>query len=81
MPLYEYQCGCGEEKDILLSFQHLEQVCKCGKVMQRKVSLSSFTMKPYAGQMALDSLNSKGGGFPEVNEHKSWVQQKTFAGL
>jgi len=81
MPLYEYQCECGEEKEILLSFQHPEQVCECGKIMQRKVSHSSFTMKPYARDMARDSLNSKSGGFPDVNKHKSWVQQKAFEGI
>jgi len=83
MPLYQYECECGEEKDAILSFAEADrpQVCKCGKVMQRKVSLPNFTMKPYARDMALDSLNSKGGGFPDANENKSWVQQKAFEGV
>ena len=81
MPLYEYQCECGNEKEVLLPFQHPEQICKCGKVMQRKMSHSNFTMKPYARNMALDSLNSKGGGFPDANENKDWVQQKAFVGI
>lgn len=81
MPLYEFKCECGEEKEILLPLQHSEQTCKCGKVMQRKVSLSRFTFKPYARNMALDSINSKGGGFPEVNKHKSWVQKTAFEGV
>ena len=81
MPLYEFRCECGEEREILLPFQHPEQICKCGKVMQRKMSLSSFTFKPYAKNMALDSINSKGGGFPDVNKHKSWVQRKAFEGI
>ena len=83
MPLYEYQCECGEGKDILLSFGEADQpqTCKCGKVMQHKVSLSSFTMKPYARDMALDSLKSKSGGFPDANENKDWVQQKAFEGI
>ncbi len=83
MPLYEFMCECGNEKDILLSFGEADQsqTCECGEVMQRKVSLSSFTFKPYARNMALDSINSKGGGFPDANEHKSWVQQKAFEGV
>ena len=81
MPLYEYKCECGNEKEILLSFQHPEQMCGCGKAMQHKVSPYSFTVKPYAGQMALDSLNSKSGGFPSVNKHKSWVQKTAFEGV
>ena len=80
MPLYEYQCECGNGEDILLPFQHPKQICKCGKVMQIKMSTYSFTFKPYAGQMALDSLNSKGGGFPDANKNKRWVQKKAFSG-
>jgi len=81
MPLYEYQCKCGNEEDVLLSFQDTQsQICKCGKVMQRKISLSSLVMKQTGSQMALDSLNSKSGGFPDVNKHKSWVQQQAFGG-
>jgi len=64
MPLYEFRCECGDEEEILLPFEHPEQICKCGKVMQLKVSHSNFTMKPTGNQMALDSLNSKGSGFP-----------------
>lgn len=83
MPLYEFKCGCGNEEEILLSIQDADQpqVCECGKVMRRKVSLSSFVMKPTGNQMALDSLNSRGGGFPDVNKHKSWAQQKAFEGI
>ena len=81
MPLYEYQCECGNEKEELLPFQHPEQICEFGKVMLRQMSLPSFIMKPYAKDMALDTINSKGGGFPDKNEHKSWVQQKAFEGV
>jgi len=82
MPLYEYQCECGNKDGVLLSFSEIDQpqVCECGRVMQRKISLPSFVMKQTGGQMALDSLNSKNGGFPDANKHKSWVQQKALAG-
>ncbi len=82
MPIYEYHCECNKEREVKLSFNDADQpqVCDCGKVMQRKVSLSSFTMKSTGNQMALDSINSKGGGFPDANKNKSWVQQKAFEG-
>lgn len=81
MPLYEYQCECGNGEEILLSFQDTKsQVCRCGKVMQRKISLPTFVMTQTGNQMALDSLNAKDGGFPSKNEHKSWVQQQAFEG-
>lgn len=81
MPLYEYQCECGSEGEFILPLNTRPPTCKCGRVMQIKVSLSSFTLKPYARHMALDSLNARGGGFPDANEHKSWVQQKAFEGV
>ncbi|GAF73408.1 unnamed protein product, partial [marine sediment metagenome] len=68
MPLYEYQCECGNEEEVLLPFQHPGQICECGKVMQLKVSSYSFAFKQYARDMAKDSLNSRGGGFPDVNK-------------
>lgn len=81
MPLYEYQCECGNENDILLSFQDTQpQVCECGKAMQRKISLPSIVMKQTGNQMALDSLNSRSGGYPSKNEHRDWAQQKAFEG-
>jgi len=81
MPLYEYKCECGNGEDVLLSFQDTQpQICKCGGVMQRKISLSSFVLKQTSGQMALDSLNSKSGGFPDASKHKSWVQREAFEG-
>ena len=81
MPLYKYKCECGNEGEFILPFDHPEQICKCGKVMQCKMTSSNFVMKLYARNMALDSINSKGGGFPDVNKHKSWVQQKAFEGV
>lgn len=66
MPIYEYKCECGNEKEVLLPFQDADQpqICECGKVMQRKVSVSSFVMKQTGRGMALDTLNSKQNGMP-----------------
>ncbi len=61
MPIYEYCCECGLGGEIKLPLQAFEQpqICKCGKVMQRKISAPNFVMKPTGRGMALDSLNSK----------------------
>ena len=82
MPIYEYRCACGSEREARLSYEDADQsqVCGCGGVMQRKVSLLAGTViKQYGRQMALDNLNSPNGGFPE-SELKSVAQQATFAG-
>ena len=82
MPLYEYHCECNNEKEVKLSFQDadLPQVCECGKVMRKKMSISSFVMKPTGRGMALDSLNSKSGGFPN-GRRKAEMQQAVANGL
>ena len=79
MPMYEYQCECGEEKDMLLSFQDVAQlqVCKCGKVMQKRMSASSFVMKQTGSQMALDTLNSNMVG----GRRKEWAEQNGYGGI
>jgi len=82
MPIYEYKCKCGSERGVILSFAESDkpQTCVCGKTMQRQMSVSNFTMKQYGGQMALDSLNTKGGGFPE-GRYKAEAQRLTASGL
>jgi putative FmdB family regulatory protein len=81
MPIYEYQCDCGDRKEALLSIQDADQpqVCECGKVMQRKVSLSSLRMKQTGNQMALNTLNDKRNGMP----NRWWrpgAEKAAFAG-
>jgi len=84
MPLYEYQCECNNETELLLSFQEAEQpqLCKCGKVMWRKMSVCSFVMNQDGNQRALDFLNSPEGEFPNAPtpQHKKEFQQGVFAG-
>ncbi len=60
MPIYEYKCGCGREKDVILPFAERGniQTCECGDIMLRKVSIVNFYIKPTGRQMALDTLNS-----------------------
>lgn len=82
MPLYEFECDCGERAEILLPLQEYDrpQICKCGKVMLRKMSASSSVVKQTANEMALDSLNSQGSVGPDANNYKPWIQEKVFAG-
>ena len=63
MPLYEYQCNCGNGEDRFLPYSQFSepQTCGCGEVMEHKMSRSSFVMKQTGSGMALDTLNSKQG--------------------
>ncbi len=69
MPIYEYQCECGNEREVKLSLEEYDQprTCECGGVMRHKISVSSFVMKQTGNQMALDTLNDKRNGMP--NRH------------
>ncbi|KKL45323.1 hypothetical protein LCGC14_2356850 [marine sediment metagenome] len=81
MPIYEYQCECGVEKELLLSFKESSaQVCACGKHLQRKLSAPNFVTKQTAKGMALDTLNSKQNGMPD-RHWKSYAEQKAFEGV
>jgi len=59
MPIYEYRCECGNERETLCPFG-TAQVCECGKNMEKQWSVPcSPVMKQTGNEMALDSLNSK----------------------
>ncbi len=76
MPLYEYQCECKSEREVLLPFHDTQpQVCECGKAMQRKVSVSSFVMKQTGRGMALDTLNGDAPGMPK----RTWTADAEIA--
>ena len=80
MPIYEYYCKCGYEGEFILPLDTQPQICKCGKVMERKVSATSFVMKPTGSQMALDTLNDKHNGMPN-KRWKAGAEQVAIAGL
>ena len=71
MPIYEYQCECGNEQDLRRSVDERNSpvACKvCGKGMALQWSAPCpAVMKPTGKGMALDSLNS-GHGFPKGPE-------------
>lgn len=86
MPIYEYKCECGIEKETILSYDESDQpqACACGKVMQRKVSRCGFKSKLYGGQMALDTINKRGNGEFEGMPNRWWrpeAQRKAFEGM
>ena len=46
MPIYEFECGCGEVEEILVPLGTNSIKCKnCGKVMKRVMSISNFILK------------------------------------
>lgn len=82
MPIYEYQCRCGNGESKILPISQFDQpqVCECGKTMQRLMSVSSFVMKQTGKGMALDTLNDKHTGLP----NKRWklgAEKAAAAGL
>ena len=79
MPIYEYQCECGKDKEVRLSFGDADQpqICGCGKTMRKKVSLSSFSFKPTGESMALDSLNNGVTG----GKRKAWAEEYAATGF
>ena len=82
MPIHEYKCECESEKEIRRSFRDadLPQICECGKVMQHKISLVSFVMKPTGRGMALDTLNNKKDGLPN-KRWKAGAEQAAASGV
>ncbi len=82
MPVYEYRCKCGNERQVRLSFADGDrpQICECKESMRRKVSLSSHVMKPTGVGMALDTLNAKTGGLPDKH-WKADAERFAAAGL
>ena len=77
MPIYEYKCKCGNEGEFILPLNPQPQVCECGEVMQRKMSVCSSIMKATGKQMALDTLNSNVVG----GRRKEWAEQHGASGL
>ncbi len=68
MPIYEYQCECGSEAGVRLSYEDFDQpqTCGCGRTMRRKMSVFSFVMRQTGTGMAMNTLNAKSvdGGLP-----------------
>lgn len=82
MPIYEYQCGCGVEKELFLSFKDSSiQICGCGKHLQRKLSIPAPAIIRNTGKgMALDTLNDKRNSMPD-RHWKPAAEKFAAAGL
>ncbi len=82
MPTYGYQCKCGHKREELLPIKDLNkpQTCKCGEVMQRKMSACYFIIKPTGKQMALDTLNDRQNGMP-YRHWRSAAERHAAGGL
>jgi len=62
MPVYEYRCTCKEEgQERLLPREQCDQpqICECGKVLKRKMSLFGFVCRVYGRDTLLDTLNAE----------------------
>jgi len=58
MPIYEFNCECGKEKEELVSIGTETIVCdSCGKLMKKVISKSSFILK--GSGWAFDNYGSK----------------------
>jgi len=84
MPIYEYQCVCGNEQDLRRSVDERNSpvACAvCGKGMSLQWSVSAPPVMKQTGRgMALDSLNTKLGGFPD-GHWKASATRAAAAGL
>ncbi len=47
MPIYEYECKCGEHKDVLMKMSQKDIVIcdKCKKKMKRIISAANFDLR------------------------------------
>lgn len=83
MPRYEFECKCGVQEKILSYAEFDEpQICPdCLETMVRKISVPVGHITRRTGnQMALDTLNSKGGATPN-KWYKPAVERAAAAGL
>lgn len=85
MPIYEYKCDCGCEREVILPFTEAEREieCACKQVMRKKFSLASFTIPPTGRDMVLGTLNQEEGAgtFPGGDKHRVRYEQAMARGL
>lgn len=85
MPLYEFKCNCGAEREIILPFSesNKEQKCKCGQVMRRKLSLINFSIPQTGRGSVLATLNQEEGArdFPGGNMDRDRYEKAMAKGL
>ena len=85
MPIYEFKCDCGTEREYYLPFSESGKKlnCECGKVMWRKFSPVNFTMPSTGRDTVLGTLNQEEGAgkFPGGDKHRARYEQAMAKGL
>ena len=85
MPIYEYKCECGTEREVIrpLSEAGKKLRCDCGREMRRKFSISHFTVSVTGRDMVLGTLNQEEGAgtFPGGDKHRKRYEQAMSKGL
>lgn len=84
MPIYEYKCECGTERELILPFSEAGKKleCDCGRVMRRKFSLVNFAIPETGRGEVLKTLNKEDGfDFPGGDKHRPRYEQAMSRGL
>jgi len=85
MPIYEFKCDCGAERELILPFSRSGEKpeCECGKVMRRKFSSVSFVIPQTGMDRVLGTLNQEEGAqdFPGGDRYRSRYEQAMAKGL
>ena len=85
MPIYEFKCECGAERELYLPYSKSDEKlkCECGQVMRRKFSLAHFTMKITGRDRVLGTLNREEGAqtYPGGETHGTRYDQAMAKGL
>jgi len=85
MPIYEFRCDCGADREILLPVSECSKKpdCECGKVMERRFTPINFNMPQNGRDRILGTLNQVEGAqdFPGGDRHRTRYEQAMAKGL
>jgi len=85
MPIYEFACDCGIEREVERPMSKAGQgeKCSCGLLMRRVFSPISFTMPRTGRDNILGILNQEEGArdFPGGDMHRTRYEQAMAKGL
>lgn len=78
MPIYEYLCDCGKEKEVFKQIKDIDipVECDCGKIMQRRICAPGYSdFKPYF-DWNLTTLDNNDGHWVKSRKHKKELMKK-----
>jgi len=85
MPIYEFKCDCGTEREVNCPMNEAgqKQVCKCGQAMWQRFSPVPFSMPQTGRGRILGTLNQEEGAqdFPGGDMHRDRYEQAMSKGL